>query len=409
VDHHNAGATVFTGIFATPSFVCNHGDREAQWAPLVRHWLPAAQHLARDQFSLPGAALLYGDLPPVTAKTWVCSSLGGTLAIETAAQVVKPLWDAWDYSGDKTVLRGDAYPALRELARFYAAYAKPDEAGVWHLAPTLVAGNGVIRPGLAQNRDAISALSAVRWALTRAADAADLLGLDGAERAHWRDVAVHLAPYPVAEVPAAAGAVYAALPDAVPVRRLDDHPWLLASYPTIFADDITLDSPADVRERMLRTVRATPSAATGLVEVLLASVPEVEARDDGQPGSPLVTYPALRRAVERHPERLLNSRGGRIHVFPCVPAWADIAFHRFQARGGFLVSAVKDAAGVKLVEIEARRTTACQIMNPWPGRFVVVREIGQPDPVAVTPASDERGECLTFAAVAGGIYRLERR
>ena len=68
------------------------------------------------------------------------------------------------------------------------------------------------------------------------------------------------------------------------------------------------------------------------------------------------------------PEALLNSRSGRIHLFPAVASSAEVAFRHFQARGGFLVSAAKNADGVYYVEIQPRRNNRCSLMNPWPGQ-----------------------------------------
>jgi hypothetical protein len=114
---------------------------------------------------------------------------------------------------------------------------------------------------------------------------------------------------------------------------------------------------------------------------------------------------------------LLNSRGGRIHLFP-VAVWDppavdlvskkdEVAFRNFQARGGFLVSACKDADGVYYVEIEARRDIPCQLMNPWPGKQVAVREAGETQSVPVQ-FDTSNGECIIFSARSGHKYLVSR-
>jgi hypothetical protein len=105
-------------------------------------------------------------------------------------------------------------------------------------------------------------------------------------------------------------------------------------------------------------------------------------------------------------ETLLNSRSGRMHLFPAVEPDAEIAFRKFQARGGFLVSAAKNAKEVYFLEVEARRDATCRIMNPWPGQAVVVREAGKTQPVAVK-VDKSNGECLEFPAVAGKKYSIQ--
>ncbi len=105
---------------------------------------------------------------------------------------------------------------------------------------------------------------------------------------------------------------------------------------------------------------------------------------------------------------LLNSRSGRIHLFPVVAPAADLAFHNFQASGGFLVSAASNANGVYYLEIEPRRDNTCRVMNPWPGKTVVVHEVGKTEPVKVDLDKTNR-ECLVFATVAGHKYAVEAK
>jgi len=122
---------------------------------------------------------------------------------------------------------------------------------------------------------------------------------------------------------------------------------------------------------------------------------------------PIGDWKTLRAEASKYPERLLNSRSGRIHLFPCVPASAVVAFRRFQARGGFLVSAARNEQGVYFVEIEARPGLECSIMNPWPGKRVVIREAAGRTSVPFR-LDQTNGECLVFAASAGRSYHIER-
>lgn len=82
------------------------------------------------------------------------------------------------------------------------------------------------------------------------------------------------------------------------------------------------------------------------------------------------------------------------------------AHHNFQARGGFLVSACKNASGIYYVEIEPRRDNQCRLMNPWPGKPVIVHEAGKRKPIPVT-IDKSNGECLTFETIANHKYLVE--
>jgi len=83
----------------------------------------------------------------------------------------------------------------------------------------------------------------------------------------------------------------------------------------------------------------------------------------------------------------------------------EAAFRNFQARGGFLVSACKNADGVYFVEIQPRRDNQCQLMNPWPGKSVIVHETGKTEPLPVK-LDTSNGECLVFAAIANHKYQI---
>jgi hypothetical protein len=173
-----------------------------------------------------------------------------------------------------------------------------------------------------------------------------------------------------------------------PKQLSGDHFGEAAQYPTILADEINLDSPKAQKEMMLRTAKKLSTAGTTGQTLILLGVPAESMWD---------SFDA---------ETLLNSRSGRMYLFPAVAPKTEIAFHNFQARGGFLVSAAKDADRVYFLEVQARRNTTCRIMNPWPGQPIAVHEVGKSEPVAVM-IDKSNGECLEFSAVAGRRYSIE--
>jgi hypothetical protein len=343
-------------------------------------------------FNLPGMLISHGYLPPVKPDKYVHTTITLELCLGTMAQIVRPTWDEWDYGGDMEFLRHECYPLMREMALFYTAYAKKGDDGYYHVIPSMEEERWGIYPAFARNKDVISSLCMFRWALTRAADAAELLGIDADLVPQWRQVAARIAPYPTWDKPE--GKIFAGMPGVEPKHLPGDHFGDAAAYPTILADEINLDSPQDQKEMMLRSVRTLRSGSTNGTLILLG-VP-LESAGSG-------------RATRAGPdaETLLNSRSGRIHLFPVPASDAEVAFHNFQARGGFLVSACKNAGGVYYLEVESRRDNPCRFMNPWPGKPVVVRESGKSQPVPVQ-VDHSNGECLIFATVAGHKYLIER-
>lgn len=386
-------APCYNEVFTTNRFVHNWGDSEDMSKQLVWHWMPGGKQNAADMFNLPGMLVVHGYLPPVKPDIYVHTTITLEFCLGTMAQIIKPVWDEWDYGGDIRVLREECYPLLREMAIFYAAYAHKGADGYYHVIPSMEEERWGWYPNLSRNRDVTSSLCMFRWALTKAAEAAEMLGVDAELRGHWRQVAAQIVPY--ATWKTAGGLEYAGQQNLEPSRLPGDHFGEPSMYPALLADEINLDSPKEQREMMLRTVSALRTAGTAAETALLLGVADPSLR-----GMRLM-------GAGENAEVLLNSRSGRIHLFPVAPAAEAIGFRNFQARGGLLVSACKDAGGIYHVEIEARRNHECRLMNPWPGSRVAVREAGTTRPTPSHPETGN-GECIVFSALAGHRYLVSR-
>jgi hypothetical protein len=193
-------------------------------------------------------------------------------------------------------------------------------------------------------------------------------------RPKWREVADNLAPYPNWDT--TEGSVFCAIRGVEPKIVEGDHFGEAAHYPTILADEINLDSPKEQKDMMLRTARLLAKSGTSRQTRTLLGVADERVRDA---------------------EALLNSRSGRMHLFPAVAPHTEEAFRNFQAR---------NARGVYFLEVQPRRDNTCRIMNPWPDKPAVVHEAGNTHPVAVE-VDRSNGECLVFAAVANRRYLVE--
>jgi hypothetical protein len=383
----------YNEIFYEPTAVRNRGDSLDMWWQLIEAWHDAARANAREVYGVPeGMALIHGYLPPVKPDRYVHTSVALEYCIDTMPQMVKALWDVWDYGADEAMLREKTYPALRDTALFFMHYATLGADGRYHFIPAIEAEAWGIFPEFFRGQDTISALATARWTFLRAAEAAELLHTDSELQKRWLDMAGKLAAYPTYNAPN--GTIFNSVPGTVPGWKPGDHGWYIGFYPTTLTDDINLDSPEPLRAEMIRTVAAVPSSRGRETLMLLgASRRENEQRANrGGPSGPA-------------PEALLNSRSGRIHLFPAIGAGETIAFRRFQARGGFLVSAARDQTGVTFVEIESRRDLPCALMNPWPGKRVIVRDTTTGESVAAK-SDDTNGDCLIFGTKAGGQYQL---
>jgi Glycosyl hydrolase family 95 catalytic domain len=390
--------------FYTPVYARNRGDSDDMWKQLAEHWWKASQRNAREMFGMPGMALLHGYLPPIKADKYVHTIVTLELCVDTLAQVFKALWDEWDYGGNRDFL-ARVYPLLRDMALFYAAYAKKGDDGYYHVIPGMEAERWGIYPKFSHSIDSTSSLCMFRWALLAVAEAAEFLGKDEDLRGQWREIAARMAPYPTWKKPE--GVIFAGVRGVEPFYFRADHEFYAGVYPTTLAGDLNLDSSADEKAIMLRTARAIQDRSNAEALVLLGDCPDTVASVLPGGSLPIKDWQALRTEVERHPERLVNSRSGRIHLFPCVPSWAAVAFRRFQARGGLLISAARNKQGAYWVEIEARRDVECSVMNPWPGKPVAVRDLRISEP-AQFKIDRSNGECVVFAATAQHAYSIEQ-
>lgn len=397
------GYPCYNEWFYTPSYVRNRADAVDMWKQIVEHWSQASRDNARQVFGLPGMAMIHGYLAPIKADKYLHTNEAMELCLDTLGQVLKSLWDEWDYGGDREFLQS-AYARLRDMAIFYAAYAKKNQDGFYHLNPAMQAECWGIYPGFSHSIDAIGSLAMFRWALLRTAEAAELLGQDADLRAQWREIAAHMAPYPTWKKPE--GLVFAGVPGVEPFWSRGDHPWYEGVFPTTLADDLNLDSSTQEKEEMTRTARVLPATPNAEALVLLGACPDAIADVRDQAVRPIRDWKTLRSEVNRYPERLVNSRSGRIHLFPCVPQSSVIAFRRFQARSGLLISAAKNEQGTYLVEIEARQPVTCSLMNPWPGKRVLVRTADKKQAVQFR-IDRSNGECIVFSARSDISYRIE--
>lgn len=383
-------APCYNEIFTTSQFVRNRADNQDMWKQIVEHWLPGGQENARDTFDLPGMLITHGYLPPIKPDKYVHTAMSLELCLGTMAQIIRPAWDEWDYAGDTNVLRDETYPLMKQMALFYAAYAKRGTDGRYHVIPSMEEERWGIYPQFARNKDVISSVCLFRWALNRAAEGANALGVDAELADHWRDVARQIVPDPTWQTEG--GAIFAGMPGVEPRHLPRDHFGDAAAYPTLLADEINLDSPAEQKDMMIRSVRVLPSGSTAQTLMLLGVKPEPTTN--------------RQRRSEDDAETLLNSRGGRIHLFPAAAPTDEVAFRNFQARGGFLVSAARNAGGVYFLQIAARRTIPCDLMNPWPGHPAIVHEKGKTEPVP-SQLEKSNGECIEFSATAGRTYSIE--
>ncbi|MGA2977226.1 MAG: glycoside hydrolase family 95-like protein [Spirochaetia bacterium] len=395
----------YNEIFDTGWVVRNRPEPLYMWAQLTTFWHEALKGKARDVFGLPGIAIAHGYLPPATPDPWYIENQALDYTIDSFGQVAKIIWDLWDYQGDEAFLRESAYPILRDLAIFYEAFARRGYNGkVFNLSPAVETENWGISYGLKYATNTTAAITVVRKILNCAIEGARHLGVDQDLIAGWKEVADHLPPFPRYHM--GTGDILGGNSGAIPRWTAGDHGHFTASYTVAISDEINLDSTQDDKDLMIRSMDCVRCEVDDSVYSLLGALKEYSSCGYNYAAQRIVDEKQFAAEVVKVPERLVNSRSGRIHLFPAIPDGFPVAFRGFLARGGFEVSAARDASGVTGVVIKARRSRPCNLMNPRPGRPPVLTDLGTGESVRYT-VDESNGQCICFEAEAGHSYSMD--
>jgi hypothetical protein len=379
-----------------PWFVRNRSEVMLQWPQLIWHWRKALQEKAKIIYSLPGLVMGHGYLPPTTPDPRYIENQSLDFCMEVPGQVLKVIWNLWDYTGDEAYLKDTAYPLLADLAIFYEAFARLGWDGkVYHIEPTVETESYGISYRNEFAKDTTGAIAMFRFVLNTAAQTARKLGRDLEKIAGWEEVAAHLPEYPTFEV--GSGPILAGNPGIIPRWSAGDHEINSANYPATLADEITLDSPKEQKDIIIRTADTVRNNHNTEPYVLMGAFKDYTVCGYNKSPVKIDNASLLCDELLAAPERLLNSRSGRIHLFPVVPEKSIVAFQGFRTRGGFFVDAAKDETGVTEVVIRSARTGTCHVANPWPGSEVRVENATDASQVADT---------MSFSAIVGRTYTL---
>ena len=410
------GLPCYNEYYETELVVKNQPDRLQMWAEFPKQWLPGAKKCAREMWGLPGMFFTHGYFAPVksdeipyTIDVW---EWGGT---ESPMQILKMGWDVWDYGGDIQFLEDYIWEPLKELAIFYSAYVTMGEDGFYHAIPSMAVEHWGMTYQWKFNKDALIALSAIRWTLRNAIETANFLERDQELIPRWQEVLDKIVPYPTSE--ANAGTVFAEVA-GIDMQKVRDRPdialipgntmWSFAA-PHMLGDDINLDSDPELIELQYRTCRSMIGRRLDKTHIL-GKHPDKRHQQRERFTTdlvPIADNDELYEICMEHPERMLNSRSGRMHFFPCVPSFAKLGFKKFLARGGFEVTAECINGITTYTEITARRDNICRVANPWPERTEI--RVSQKSNGRSVPFryDDHPIQGISFQAESGKTYLIQ--
>jgi hypothetical protein len=299
------------------------------------------------------------------------------------AWVLHNYWLQYRYAGDWTTLRTGWMPKAKIVAADYLKRLKPDASGRLELPAT----ESPEYEGFKTYQNSNYNLALLRWLLNSLLelDARSGLAPDPAA-AEWRRVLAALVPFSTDEN----GLMIGSNQPLAKSHRHYSH--ILGLYPLFQLDP---DSPAD-RDLVLKSVRhwhkieggkelagysytgaAALYAALGLGDDALASLnyflagklgfgavllPNTLYAETGGK-NPVIETPLS--AASATQELLFQSWGGKLRVFPAVPAaWTDAAFADLRGQGGFLVSAARVSGSTAWVSVRSETGEPCIVKVP---------------------------------------------
>ena len=375
------------------AYSANHGDLTEPYDRLIAGYLPRARWIARTVFDMDGAYIphvLYAYEPTdpeqcaqPNGRQYIHHVWGFSLCV--AGFSVQPLWWHYKYEPDRKFLENTAYPAVRDVADFQAAFVEQCERDGDRvvLAPTVSPEHWGWTDRFERNRNCTFDIAMFRYIFDAAAEGASILGIDEDRVARWKNAAALLPEYPTwSDDPQTVVDVEGAPPIEYNIP--------VPTSPVFPCDVVTFFSPESERALFANTLehlRHNGNNAPIMLAIARARLSTPDAwdflrtelgrreRNNGTLSfNRLVPphqfnvfghYTEMFGAALPVTELLLQSVGGVIRIFPAWPLNIPAKFASLRAEGGFLVTAAVDDGKVGPVRIESTVGGLLRLVAPW--------------------------------------------
>ena len=392
--NYNAEQTYWT------PFATNHCELAEPYVRMITEYRTRARWLCRKLFDCDGEyyphnIFVHEPLDPEKCKSklgrqffWMSWSYSHCVS----GFAVQNLWFAYKYAPDRSFLESTAYPAVREVAIFYANFIDQcDERpeGKVVLGPTVSPEHYGWTHKLKYNRNCTFDIAMFRYIFEAAIEGATELGTDENLVERWKAAMKRLPDYPTTD---GDKPVVVDVQDAPP----GNYNIAVPATPVFPSDVVTWFSPQEEKELFERTIAGC--RWNGNNSVIILSVARARLSMPGTLDWMLEEFKARTRpngtltlnrlghglnnfghyteqfaASMAISELLVQSVGDIIRVFPAWPKEKDAHFADLRAQGGFLVSAQQDRGEVVCVNVVSTVGGELRMLSPWP-RLTVQRE-----------------------------------
>lgn len=395
-------------------YACNHAELSEPYEWLIRGYLPRARWFAGRTYGCAGAFFPHSVFlyePPDPAS---CKSRNGrqvafipyTYTLGDAGWAIQNLWLHYKFDPDTARLRSHLYPAIREVALFYAEFAD-------RCRTNSATGRIVFGPTYSPEHwnwgkhDGTCDIAFARVALKAAIESAGVLGEDTALVSRWQQTLEKLPEYPrtagaspvVLDVAGVSPTTYNVPVPALPVYPAGEVHWFsrspekqlftntIARIASNGNNDLIILSGARVRLSMPDAwswtrgrflARQRPNGTLAL-NVL------------GSAFNAYGHYTEQFAASSVIAEMLLQSVNDILRFFPAWPSDKDASFENLRAQGGFLVGADLTAGRIENIRVVSTVGGRLRFLSPW----------------AVEPRARRNGEPVNLTLEDGAIYRVD--
>ncbi len=372
-------------------YAANHPELAEPYDRLIHNYSTRGHWLARAIFDMEGAfyphvLYAYEPIDPAEVKSpvgrqYIHHVWGFTLGV--SGLTVQPLWWHYKYQPDRNFLEHTAYPAVRDVAIFYANFMDQCERrdGRVILAPSVSPEHWGWTDKFQRNRNCTFDISMARYIFEAAIEGATTLQCDAALVARWQQALALLPDYPTTQT---GKPVVVDVEGAPPINYNITVP----ATPVFPGDVVTWQSPAAQRALFKRTIESIEWNGNNAMVMLgvaraRLNMPgtldwigkEIQARL--RPNGTLTLnrlgahFNAFGHYTEQFgttmvlSEMLVQSVGDVIRAFPAWPKDRNARFQHLRTQGGFLVSASMQDSKISRIEIKSTVGGPLRIVSPW--------------------------------------------